>query len=136
MLSVTQSERNAMTRKRTKMCGLFRHPVRALACDGDGTLTTRKILARKTTRALDAWRSSGRRIILTTGETTTELKKFPEIERFDLVVAERCPALLARQQANAATSGPTSGGIPEGGSPSTNSGPHCRRNDHFDEVPA
>jgi hydroxymethylpyrimidine pyrophosphatase-like HAD family hydrolase len=78
-----------MTRKPAKMTmDLLCHPIRALACDGDGTLTTRKILARKTAHALDEWQASGHKLILTTGETMAELKKFPEIERFDLVVAE------------------------------------------------
>lgn len=69
-----------------------RHPIlghyQALACDGDGTLTTRKILARRTEAALDRWQESGRRLILVTGESVQQLQHFPEHRRFDLVVAE------------------------------------------------
>jgi hydroxymethylpyrimidine pyrophosphatase-like HAD family hydrolase len=77
-----------MQRNASKANGPFRHPIRALACDGDGTLTTRKILARGTAQALDRWQASGHKLLLTTGETTKELKDFPEVERFDLIVAE------------------------------------------------
>jgi hydroxymethylpyrimidine pyrophosphatase-like HAD family hydrolase len=62
--------------------------IRALATDGDGTLTTRKILARRTAQALNRWKAAGRMLVLTTGETIEELKDFPELERFDLIVAE------------------------------------------------
>jgi hydroxymethylpyrimidine pyrophosphatase-like HAD family hydrolase len=60
----------------------------ALACDGDGTLTTRKILASGTRLALERWRNSGRKLILVTGETIEELNKFPHLSAFNLVVAE------------------------------------------------
>jgi hypothetical protein len=67
-----------MKGKPAKTNGALRHPARALACDGDGKLTKRKILARKTALALDQWQTSGRKLILTTGETTAELQKFPD----------------------------------------------------------
>jgi hydroxymethylpyrimidine pyrophosphatase-like HAD family hydrolase len=62
--------------------------IRALATDSDGTLTTRKILAHRTAVALDLWKSTGRKLVLSTGETIDELKDFPDLARFDLVVAE------------------------------------------------
>jgi hydroxymethylpyrimidine pyrophosphatase-like HAD family hydrolase len=79
---------HTMRRNGATTNALLRRPFRALASDGDGTLTTRKILARSTLAALDRWQASGRKLILATGETTAELKKFPALERFDLVVAE------------------------------------------------
>jgi hydroxymethylpyrimidine pyrophosphatase-like HAD family hydrolase len=62
--------------------------IRVLATDSDGTLTTRKILAHRTAAALDLWKSTGRKLILSTGETVDALKRFPDLARFDLVVAE------------------------------------------------
>lgn len=61
---------------------------RVLACDGDGTLTTKKKLARETEQALERWRKSGRQLVLATGETEEELRGFPGLSHFDLVVAE------------------------------------------------
>src|SRR5438876_568976 len=46
---------------------------RALACDGDGTLTYRGRMAATTRRALESLRASGRQLILVTGETLKEL---------------------------------------------------------------
>lgn len=61
----------------------------ALATDYDGTLATDGHVAASMLAALDEVRSSGRKLILVTGRQLPELKQiFPEIEKFDLVVAE------------------------------------------------
>jgi hydroxymethylpyrimidine pyrophosphatase-like HAD family hydrolase len=61
---------------------------RALACDGDGTLTTWGLMAAATRRALERLRDSGRKLLLVTGETADEIGDFHHIELFDLVVGE------------------------------------------------
>jgi len=61
---------------------------KALASDGDGTLTRGGHLGKATFDALRRLRQAGKRIILTTGETPKDLAKFPHLELFDLVVAE------------------------------------------------
>src|SRR6185436_2120199 len=61
---------------------------RVLATDGDGTLTRGGKLGETTRRALERWRRTGRKLILTTGETPQDLAKFPFLILFDLVVAE------------------------------------------------
>src|SRR5205814_2989012 len=61
---------------------------RALACDGDGTLTSRGRMAATTRRALESLRASGRQLILVTGETLKELADFPHLDLFDRIVAE------------------------------------------------
>jgi hydroxymethylpyrimidine pyrophosphatase-like HAD family hydrolase len=65
-----------------------KHRFRALATDGDGTLTRGGHLGIKTRDALIRLRDEGTRIILTTGETPRDLAKFPNLNLFDLVVAE------------------------------------------------
>lgn len=60
----------------------------ALATDGDGTLVKGGRMARTTLAALRRWRRSGRRLLLTTGETPHEVAEFPHLELFDLVIAE------------------------------------------------
>jgi hydroxymethylpyrimidine pyrophosphatase-like HAD family hydrolase len=60
----------------------------ALACDGDGTLTSRGRMADATRRALKSVRASGRTLLLVTGETREKLAHFPHLELFELVVGE------------------------------------------------
>ncbi|MFZ3235903.1 MAG: HAD-IIB family hydrolase [Stellaceae bacterium] len=61
----------------------------ALATDYDGTLAEEGRVAPPTLQALQALRESGRKLILVTGRELPELRRvFPEIGRFDLVVAE------------------------------------------------
>src|SRR4051812_690053 len=60
----------------------------ALACDGDGTLTTRGLRARTPPRAMKSLRDSGRKLLLVTGETRSDLDRFPHLDLFDAVVAE------------------------------------------------
>jgi hydroxymethylpyrimidine pyrophosphatase-like HAD family hydrolase len=60
----------------------------ALATDGDGTLLLKKHMARATVAAIERLRASGRKVILATGETQDDLAEFPNINLFDLVVAE------------------------------------------------
>lgn len=60
-----------------------------LATDYDGTLATRGAVTAETVAALDRLRASGRRLILVTGRALDELlAEFPEVDRFDRVVAE------------------------------------------------
>lgn len=66
---------------------------RALATDGDGTLISRKRMARGTVTALERLRASGRKVVLVTGETQRDLAEFPHLHLFDLVVAENGAAL-------------------------------------------
>jgi HAD superfamily hydrolase (TIGR01484 family) len=69
---------------------------RALACDYDGTLATHGVVDQPTLEALDRLRSSGRKLILVTGRELGELRLvFPQLDRFDRVVAEN-GALLYR----------------------------------------
>src|SRR6059058_3999556 len=67
---------------------------RALACDADGTLTSRGRMAATTRRALESLRASGRRLILATGETLKELADFPHLDLFDRIVAENGAVLV------------------------------------------
>jgi|ERR1043165_3758595 hydroxymethylpyrimidine pyrophosphatase-like HAD family hydrolase len=67
---------------------------RALATDGDGTLTRGGHLGIKTREALFRLRNKGIKIILTTGETPQDLAKFPHLDLFDLVVGENGALLL------------------------------------------
>ncbi|MGC1718182.1 MAG: HAD family hydrolase [Isosphaeraceae bacterium] len=61
----------------------------ALATDFDGTLAQEGRVERPTLAALDRLRASGRRLVLVTGRELDELLGiFPEIGRFDRVVAE------------------------------------------------
>src|SRR5437588_8146383 len=60
----------------------------ALAADGDGTLLMGDRMAAATVAALRRWRRSGRKLLLTTGETKKDLAEFPNLELFDLVIAE------------------------------------------------
>src|SRR5262245_9475950 len=60
-----------------------------LVCDYDGTLATAGSIARPTLEALKRVRESGRRILLITGRRFDDLLAVcPEIDFFDLVVAE------------------------------------------------
>ena len=68
----------------------------ALATDYDGTLATEGVVPPKTLEALDRLRRSGRKLILVTGRELDDLRRvFPELERFDRIVAEN-GALLYR----------------------------------------
>ena len=60
-----------------------------LACDYDGTLATAGRMAAETLAALGRGRLSGRRLVLVTGRQFEDLLAVcPEIDAFDLVVAE------------------------------------------------
>ena len=62
---------------------------RALATDYDGTLATEGRVPAATLAALERLRESGRRLILVTGRELDDLRGvFPELERFDRIVAE------------------------------------------------
>lgn len=64
-------------------------PYLALATDYDGTLATDGQVEEATLRAIDRWQQSGRKLILITGRQLDDLLTiFPEIDRFDLAVAE------------------------------------------------
>ncbi|MFO1055446.1 MAG: HAD-IIB family hydrolase [Dongiaceae bacterium] len=68
----------------------------ALACDYDGTLATDGRVGPQVLASLARLRESGRRLIMVTGRELPDLKRvFPELELFDLVVAEN-GALLYR----------------------------------------
>ena len=61
----------------------------ALATDYDGTLAEDGKVSSSTIEALRSLRQSGRKLILVTGRELPDLQRvFPEIELFDLVVAE------------------------------------------------
>ncbi len=61
----------------------------ALATDYDGTLATDGKVASETLAALQRLRESGRKLILVTGRHLGDLQAtFPEVEKFDCVVAE------------------------------------------------
>lgn len=69
---------------------------RALATDYDGTLATEGHVPASTLAALERLRRSGRTLILVTGRELDDLRSvFPELERFDRIVAEN-GALLHR----------------------------------------
>src|SRR5438270_9620956 len=61
---------------------------RALAMDGDGTLTERGRMDDATAQALERVGRAGCKLLLVTGETLDELKQFPHVKLFDGVVAE------------------------------------------------
>jgi len=66
-----------------------------LACDYDGTLATAGAMAPETTAALRRVRESGRRLLLLTGRRLDDLlATCPEIDCFDLVVAENGAVLF------------------------------------------
>jgi HAD superfamily hydrolase (TIGR01484 family) len=61
----------------------------ALACDFDGTLAHDSLVADAVLEALARVRRSGRKLILVTGREIPDLLRvFPQLDRFDLVVAE------------------------------------------------
>lgn len=67
---------------------------RALATDYDGTLATDGLVNQKTVAAVERLRQSGRKLILVTGREIDDLLLvFPEIDFFDLVVAENAALL-------------------------------------------
>jgi hydroxymethylpyrimidine pyrophosphatase-like HAD family hydrolase len=67
-----------------------------LACDYDGTLATAGKIAPATARALERVRATGRRVVLVTGRRLDDLLDVcPEVDLFDLVVAENGAVLLA-----------------------------------------
>ena len=67
-----------------------------LACDYDGTLATAGKVAHATARAIERVRASGRRVVLVTGRRFDDLLEVcPEIDLFDLVVAENGGVLFA-----------------------------------------
>ena len=68
---------------------------RVLACDYDGTLATRGVVASQTLEALRAVADSGRHLVLVTGRTREELLDvFSELELFDAIVIENGAVLL------------------------------------------
>ena len=68
--------------------------IRALATDYDGTIATHGEVDSGTIASLLRCRASGRSLILVTGRELDELRAvFPELEIFDLVVAENGPLL-------------------------------------------
>jgi hydroxymethylpyrimidine pyrophosphatase-like HAD family hydrolase len=61
----------------------------ALATDFDGTLATDGIVEESTSKSLELWRESGRKLILITGRQLDNLiDHVPIIHRFDWVIAE------------------------------------------------
>ncbi len=70
--------------------------IHVLATDYDGTLAHDGVVDDATIAALDRFRASGRVLVMVTGRELEELKQvFPQLDRFDLVVAEN-GALLYR----------------------------------------
>src|SRR2546427_7919308 len=66
-----------------------------LACDYDGTLATDGRIAPDTLAALGRVRESGRRLVLVTGRRFDDLLAVcPEVDVFDLVVAENGAVLF------------------------------------------
>ena len=65
-----------------------RQSFRALATDGDGTLLRGDRFGKATQIALWRLRRAGKKVFLTTGETPVDLKDFPHLDLFDLVIAE------------------------------------------------
>jgi hydroxymethylpyrimidine pyrophosphatase-like HAD family hydrolase len=61
----------------------------ALACDYDGTLAERGVVAPATTEALERLRASGRKLIIVTGRRLDDLQRvYPQSRAFDAIVAE------------------------------------------------
>lgn len=68
---------------------------RVFATDYDETLAEKGRVAPTTLAALDRLRASGRRVVLVTGRITSDLRAaFPQLDRFDRVVAENGGTLL------------------------------------------
>ncbi|MEA3209234.1 MAG: hypothetical protein QOE70_2291 [Chthoniobacter sp.] len=62
---------------------------RALATDYDGTIATHGVVDEATLAALRRFRASGRFLIMVTGRRMDDLRQvFPQVDGFDLVVAE------------------------------------------------
>ena len=62
---------------------------RVLACDYDGTIAQGSAVAAATLGALERLKASGRTLVLVTGRQLLDLiRVFPEVERFDRIVAE------------------------------------------------
>jgi hydroxymethylpyrimidine pyrophosphatase-like HAD family hydrolase len=61
----------------------------ALACDFDGTLAWNEVVDDSTLAALDAFRASGRKLLMVTGRELNDLRRvFNRWEFFELIVAE------------------------------------------------
>jgi hydroxymethylpyrimidine pyrophosphatase-like HAD family hydrolase len=69
-------------------------PYRALAADGDGTLTTKKKMPSSLVRALEKVVAAGGKLILVTGESLESAERFPHVDLFYRVVAENGAVLL------------------------------------------
>lgn len=68
---------------------MIRPHYHVLVCDYDGTLATDGRVDEATTAALERVRASSRKLVMVTGRQVPDLVRvFPEIELFDLVVAE------------------------------------------------
>ena len=81
----------------------------AVATDGDGTLVRGGRMAQPTVRAVHELRRSGRKFLLITGETISQLEKFPHLRLFDCVVAENGAVLYwprSRRRRNLARTPP------------------------------
>jgi len=65
-----------------------------LAADGDGTLVRGDKMSRRLVQAIQALRRSGRKTLLVTGETISQVEKFPHFRLFDCVVAENGDVLF------------------------------------------
>jgi len=74
---------------------ISRHPrYRALASDGDGTLTVGGRMAKRTARALERLKEAGYQLLLVTGETREDLAEFPRTDLFDHFVLENGAVLF------------------------------------------
>ena len=74
---------------------------RALALDYDGTLAFEGVVDQKTLTALEAFRRSGRHLLMVTGRELPDLQAtFPRLDLFDRVVVEN-GALIYRPQTGA-----------------------------------
>ena len=79
----------------------------ALATNYDGTLASQGIVDRATPRALEEFRSTGRRLILVTGRELPHLEQaFPEIDIFDMMVAENGALIIILKRRKSAPSAP------------------------------
>lgn len=68
----------------------------AVACDYDGTIAHHGRVSAKTVAALERLKASGRKLLLVTGRQLEELFGiFPEVELFDVIVAENGPVVYA-----------------------------------------
>jgi len=76
----------------------------ALACDYDGTLATDGRIAPATSEALRSLRASGRRLLMVTGRQVQDLIAIcPDIDLFDLIVAENGAVLYVPATRHART---------------------------------